>query len=77
MPRGVRKAINYDEELRKIDERIGLLTEKRKEILEKKANADMRALTEFITNNNMTVADAIAILSPAVAAAAQAKPTEA
>ena len=75
MPRGVRKQVNYTEELKKIEKQMSALEAKRKELLTQKNEADMKALSEFIAANDLSAADAIAILSPAVAAAAQ-KPDE-
>lgn len=71
MPRGVRKQVNFTEELQKIEKQMADLEAKRKELLAQKNEADMKSLSEFIAANNISAAEAIAILSPAVAAAAQ------
>lgn len=71
MPRGVRKTINFDDEILKIESQIQELTAKRDELRSKKTESEMKVLSRFILENNMSAADAIAILSPAIAASAQ------
>ena len=75
MPRGVRKVLSVGEQLQKIDRQIAALQEQRSVILEKKREEDVQKLSDFLAQNHITASDALAYLSPAVAAAAAEEPS--
>lgn len=67
MPRGVRKTIDYDEELQKIDMQITRwqntikeLQEKKRELLEQKQQQEMKQIYVYMQENNLTSADLLA-----------------
>ena len=64
MPRGVKKAMDYDTEMAKIDamikkqsEVLSKLKAEKKALQDKKNEADLRALQGLILNEGMTVAE--------------------
>lgn len=71
MPRGVRKILDFNEELKKIDGQIDELKAKRSALLEKKREHDLGTLYDFLDKNGISTEDALEILTTAVAAAAQ------
>ena len=66
MPRGVKKSVNYDEELMKIDAQISRWTNTIKELQDKKADLqsqkeqkELSELKEVVESSGMTVHDLI------------------
>lgn len=75
MPRGVRKVVDFPTKLQQIDEKIEKhnqavtsLQAQREELLTKKQEADMDELSTFMQTNNLSAADVLKMLTPAVAA---------
>lgn len=69
-----KQSANYMEELQKIDADIEALNKKRKAILAKKKDGDMRALAEFLQTHGISAEDAVEMLTPvATAGTAAAK----
>lgn len=69
MPRGIKKQINYSEELSKIDARIihhqnsiKELKEKREELLQQKDKEEIVSLKNYLTQNHLTTQDLIALV---------------
>lgn len=67
MPRGVRKPIDYEEELQKIDMQITRwqntikeLQEKKRELLEQKQQQEMKQIYVYMQENNLSSADLLA-----------------
>ena len=65
MPRG-RKNLNLDEQLQEIDSQISVLQGKREELVAKKHEEDMQVLAKFMTENNMSAAQVISLISPSI-----------
>ena len=65
MPRG-RKILSLDEQLQEIDNQLSVLQSKREELVAKKHEEDMQVLAKFITENNMSAAQVISLISPAI-----------
>ena len=64
MPRGVKKAINYSEEIQKVEMRIvhhqnsiKELEEKRQMLIQQKNEKDMNLLFTFLSENNISAED--------------------
>lgn len=68
MPRGVKKVPDFNEELRIIDEQIEELKRKRGEVIGKKREEEIRTLSSFLEDHNISVSDALDILNIAIAA---------
>ena len=71
MPRGVRRAINYDSELAEIErkivghkEQIHQLEDRKKEIVEQQKRADSERMMAFLKQQGLSVEEAISQLSP-------------
>ena len=69
MPRGIKKQINYSEELSKIDARIihhqnniKELKEKREELLQQKDKEEIVSLKNYLIQNHLTTPDLIALV---------------
>lgn len=69
MPRGVKKIINYDEEIEHIDMRIekykkelAELNERRQELVNTKRQNEVSALYEALQHSGMSVSDALTAL---------------
>lgn len=82
MPRGVRNVIDFGTQLQKLDEKIEkhkqaiiVLEAQREDLAGKKQEADMHELSEFMSANNLSAADVLAMLNPAVAASTQSGPS--
>ena len=65
MPRG-RKILSLDEQLQEIDNQLSVLQSKREEIIAKKHEEDMQVLAIFMTENNMSAAQVISLISPSI-----------
>ena len=65
MPRG-RKNLSLDEQLQEIDSQISVLQGKREELAAKKHEEDMQVLAKFMTENNMSAAQVISLISPSI-----------
>ena len=65
MPRG-RKNLSLDEQLQEIDSQISVLQGKREELVAKKHEEDMQILAKFMTENNMSAAQVISLISPSI-----------
>lgn len=70
MPRGIKKEINYQEEIEKVNLRIvhhensiKELEEKRNELIQRKTQRDVNVLTNYLTQNNLSAEDLIANLN--------------
>lgn len=70
MPRGVRKEINYAEEIQKTEMRITYhqnsikeLEEKRQNLINQKNERDMNLLFSFLSEHNITAEDLLQQLS--------------
>lgn len=64
MPRGIRKEINYTEEIQKVEMRIvhhqnsiKELEEKKENLINRKNEKDMNLLTAYLQQNNMSAGD--------------------
>ena len=60
---------SYLEELQKIELEMNALERKKKALLSKKKDEDMKALAEFLEQNSISAEDAMEMLSPVAAAA--------
>ena len=69
MARTEKKPANLLEEIQKIDLEIDTLERKKKNLLSKKKDEDMRALAAFLEKNGISAEDAMEMLSPVAAAA--------
>lgn len=69
MARAEKKPANLLEEIQKIDMEIDTLERKKKNLLSKKKDEDMRALAAFLEKNGISAEDAMEMLSPVAAAA--------
>ena len=65
MPRG-RKILSLDEQLQEIDNQLSVLQSKREELVAKKHEEGMQGLAKFMTENNMSAAQVIALISPSI-----------
>ena len=63
------KQSSYLEELQKIDLEMNALERKKKTLLSKKKDEDMKALAAFLEQNSISAEDAMEMLSPVAAAA--------
>lgn len=63
-----KQPVNYTQELQKVDSEIEALGKKRKAILEKKKDEDMRALAEFLQTHGISAEEAVEMLTPVAAA---------
>lgn len=63
------KQSSYLEELQKIDLEMSALERKKKALLSKKKDEDMKALAVFLEQNSISAEDAMEMLSPVAAAA--------
>lgn len=63
------KQSSYLEELQKIDLEMSALERKKKTLLSKKKDEDMKALAAFLEQNSISAEDAMEMLSPVAAAA--------
>ena len=70
MPRGVKKEINYAEEIQKVEMRIihhqtsiKELEEKRQNLINQKNEKDMNLLLSFLSENNISAEDLLKQLS--------------
>jgi len=70
MARTTKKATDYAEELRIIDEQIAELQVRKNDVLGKKRAADMAALSAFLEKHCLDAESALQILSSSVAAGA-------
>lgn len=68
MPRGVKKVVDINDEIRKIDNQIEELRKQREKLASKRREDAFAKLTSFIESNGITVEDAVAYLAPAVSA---------
>lgn len=66
MPRGVKKEINYKEEIERINLRIvhhensiKELEEKRESLIQRKTERDVNVLTNYLTQNNLSAEELI------------------
>lgn len=64
MPRGIRKEIDYAEEIQKVEMRIvhhqnsiKELEEKKEDLINRKNEKDMNLLTAYLQQNNMSAGD--------------------
>ena len=64
MPRGVKKEINYSEEIQKLEERITYhqnaiqnIQEKRQNLIQEKNERDMCLLHDFLVQNSISAED--------------------
>lgn len=64
MPRGVKKEINYSEEIQKLEERITYhqnaiqnIQEKRQNLIQEKNERDMSLLHDFLVQNSISAED--------------------
>lgn len=64
MPRGVKKEINYSEEIQKLEERIMYhqnaiqnIEEKRQNLIQEKNERDMSLLHDFLVQNSISAED--------------------
>lgn len=71
MPRGVKREINYEEELQRIDMRITRhknaiqeLQEKRREMIREKEQKEISALYEAVKASGKPIGDLIAEIAP-------------
>ena len=69
MPRGVKKEINYKEEIERVNLRIvhhensiKELEEKRENLIQRKTQNDVNILTNYLNQNNLSAEDLIAQL---------------
>lgn len=69
MPRGVKKEINYKEEIERVNLRIvhhensiKELEEKRENLIQRKNQRDVNILTNYLTQHNLSAEDLIANL---------------
>lgn len=76
MPRGVKKALDFNGELKLIDEQIAELQRKREEVVGKKKEAELNALSSFLEAHEISMSDALDILNIAIAASKATPPTE-
>jgi hypothetical protein len=60
---------SYLEELQKIELEMNALERKKKALLSKKKDEDMKALAAFLEQNSISAEDAMEMLSPVAAAA--------
>ena len=70
MPRGIKKEINYQEEIEKVNLRIvhheksiKELEEKRENLIQRKNQRDVNILTNYLTQHNLSAEDLIANLN--------------
>ena len=70
MPRGVKKEINYKEEIKRVNLRIvhhensiKELEEKRENLIQRKNQRDVNILTNYLTQHNLSAEDLIANLN--------------
>ena len=70
MPRGVKKEINYKEEIERVNLRIvhhensiKELEEKRENLIQRKNQRDVSILTNYLTQHNLSAEDLIANLN--------------
>lgn len=70
MPRGVKKEINYKEEIERVNLRIvhhensiKELEEKRENLIQRKNQRDVNILTNYLTQHNLSAEDLIANLN--------------
>ena len=75
MPRGIRKEVNYKEEIERVNLRIvhhensiKELEEKKENLIQRKTQRDVNVLTNYLTQNNLSAEDLInnLNLNPAV-----------
>lgn len=66
MPRGIKKEVNYQEEIERVNLRIihheksiKELEEKRENLIQRKTEKDVNILTNYLTQNNLTAEDLI------------------
>lgn len=71
MPRGVKKEVNFTNELAEIDAKIkkhkaqiSALENRRKDITELQEQAETKRLMEFLSQSGLSIADVIDKLSP-------------
>lgn len=71
MPRGVKKEVNFTNELAEIDAKIkkhkaqiSTLENRRKDITELQEQAETKRLMEFLSQSGLSIADVIDKLSP-------------
>lgn len=76
MPRGVRKNGGLDDQLQKIDAQIEALQKQRAQILDQKREEDAKKLTDFLSQNHISLSDALTYLSPAIAASTSESASE-
>jgi len=64
MPRGIRKEVNYTEEIQKVEMRIvhhqnsiKELEEKKERLISQKNEKDMNLLTNYLQQNNLSAGD--------------------
>ena len=69
MPRGIKKEINYQEEIEKVNLRIvhheksiKELEEKRENLIQRKTQNDVNILTNYLNQNNLSAEDLISQL---------------
>lgn len=65
MPRG-RKKLSLDEQLQEIDNQISALQSRREALIAQKHEEDMQALSQFMSENNMSAAQVISLISPSI-----------
>lgn len=71
MPRGIKNKDSYEDQLKKIDERIAkyqkcleTLAIEREDIAKKKEAADIQALYQYMQQNEISVQQVLAALAP-------------
>ena len=65
MPRGVKRIINYEEELKKIDAQLKALHKQRDALTERRRKEAFSKLNSFMSENGISAADAVEFLSVA------------
>ena len=65
MPRG-RKKLSLDEQLQEIDNQISALQSRREALIAQKHEEDMQVLSQFMSENNMSAAPVISLISPSI-----------
>lgn len=65
MPRG-RKKLSLEEQLQEIDNQISALQSQREALVAQKHEEDMQVLSQFMSENNMSAAQVISLISPSI-----------
>lgn len=73
MPRGVKKVVDINGEITKIDSQIEELNKQREKLLRKRREDAFAKLASFISENGITADEAIAYLAPAASTEVEVK----